>query len=108
MRNYEILPEDVVLENEKSLLSRREMEILILIAAGFENYQIAQIFRVTLSTTKKQIEKIYEKLNAQNRANAVFLACCHNLISPRDYNLILQTCEVAEFLKLLKNCSDKY
>ena len=50
MRNHEILPEGIILENEKNILSRRELEIIILVAAGFENNQIAKIFKVTLSS----------------------------------------------------------
>ena len=55
MRNYEILPNEVSLENEDKILSKRELEILILVAAGFENLHIAKVFKVTLSTVKKQL-----------------------------------------------------
>ena len=48
MRNYEILPKNLILENEKKILSRRELEIIILASAGLENNQIAVIFKVTL------------------------------------------------------------
>ncbi len=98
MRNHEILPEGIILENEKNILSRRELEIIILVAAGFENNQIAKIFKVTLSTVKKQLEKIYEKLHAKNRANAVFIACNHNLISLNDFNLIMKSSEMIDFI----------
>ena len=54
MRNYEILPNYINLENEDKILSKRELEILILVAAGFENLQIAKVCKVTLSTVKKQ------------------------------------------------------
>ena len=37
MRKYEILEPNIVLENENKILSRRELEVLILVAAGFEN-----------------------------------------------------------------------
>ncbi|MBR1942764.1 response regulator transcription factor [bacterium] len=102
MRNHEILPDNVTLENEKKILSKRELEIIILVAAGFENNQIAKIFRVTLSTIKKQLEKIYEKLNAKNRANAVFIAKTHGLISANDYNTVLNSPEVLKFLTYCK------
>ena len=102
MRNYEILPKDLILENENKILSRRELEILILVAAGFENNQIAVVFRVTLSTVKKQLEAIYQKLKAQNRANAVFIACLHGLISQKDYETVLKAQDVIKFMKSCK------
>lgn len=105
MRNYEILPETVILENENKILSRRELEILILVCAGFENNQIAEIYRVTLSTVKKQLEKIYEKLHAQNRANAVFIACFNHLISLKDYTTIIGNDEIVKFIGIYKKFS---
>ncbi|MBR2526101.1 response regulator transcription factor [bacterium] len=101
MRNYEILPKNLILENEDKILSRRELEVLILIAAGFENNQIAAVFKVTLSTVKKQIEIIYQKLKVQNRANAVFVACMHGLISQKDYETVVKAQDV---MKFMKNC----
>ena len=71
MRNYEILPNYINLENEEKILSRRELEILILVAAGFENLQIAKVFKVTLSTVKKQLEKIFVKLKAKSEAETI-------------------------------------
>ena len=105
MRNYEILPKNLILENENKILSRRELEILLLVCAGFENNQIAKIYKVTLSTIKKQLEKIYEKLHAQNRANAVFIACFNQLISLKDYNTILGTDDVVQFISLCRKFS---
>lgn len=101
MRNYEILPKNLILENEDKILSRRELEVLILISAGFENNQIAAVFKVTLSTVKKQIEVIYQKLKAQNRANAVFVACMHGLLSQKDYETVVKAQDV---MKFMKNC----
>ena len=102
MRNYEILPKDLILENENKILSRRELEIIILVAAGFENNQIAVIFKVTLSTIKKQLEAIYQKLKAQNRANAVFIACTHGLISQKDFETITKAQDIIRFMKTCK------
>ena len=98
MRKYEILEPNIVLENENKILSRRELEVLILVAAGFENNQIADIFKVTLSTIKKQLEKIYIKLNAKNRATAVFIAQKSNIISLKDYNAVLNSPEIIDFI----------
>ncbi len=102
MRKYEILHNDVSLENEEKILSRRELEILILVAAGFENLQIAKVFKVTLSTVKKQLEKIFIKLKARNRANAVFIGQCHGLISAKDYETVINCPAVKEFMNSCK------
>ncbi len=108
MRNHEILSKNIILENENRVLSRRELEIIILVAAGFENNQIAKIFRVTLSTIKKQLEKIYEKLHAKNRANAVFIACKYNLISVNNFNLVLKSAEIIDFIAHCKKFYQKF
>ncbi len=108
MRNHEILPQYTVLENENKIFSKRELEIIILIAGGFENSQISEIFHVTLSTVKKQLEKIYEKLHAHNRANAVFLAMYHNLISENDFNTVMNSAEIKSFIENNKNHFEKY
>lgn len=99
MRKYEILPTGIVLDNESKPLSRREMEVLILVAVGLENSQIANLFRVTLSTVKKQLERIYYKLKARNRANAVFIAQQYNIISQRDYEFVINLPVVSEIIK---------
>ncbi len=105
MRNYEILFEGIILENENKLLSRRELEILILVAAGFENNHLSVIFKVTLSTIKKQLEKIYEKLSARNRANAVYIAMIFGLISRNDFEIVLKAPEVVKFISSCKKFS---
>lgn len=98
MRNYEILHANLIFDNQKKLLSQRELEVLILVAAGFENAEMALVFRVTLSTIKKQLEKIFIKLKAKNRANAVFIAQHNNIISSHDYDVVLNSPDVADVL----------
>lgn len=94
MRKNDILSSKIILSNEYKILSRRELEVLILAAAGYENNQIADIFQVTLSTVKKQLESTYEKLKAKNRANAVFIAQYLNLISIEDFNMVLNSLKI--------------
>ena len=54
-------------------LTRREREILNLIRQGQRNKEIARALRIAESTVHKHIQNIFEKLNARNRAEAVFL-----------------------------------
>jgi DNA-binding CsgD family transcriptional regulator/GAF domain-containing protein len=52
-------------------LSKREAEILALVAAGKTNLQISQQLVISVKTVKKHLEHIFGKLNAQNRVDAV-------------------------------------
>jgi LuxR family maltose regulon positive regulatory protein len=58
-------------------LSKREMEVLALIAAGESNEQIAAKLFVSLSTVKTHINRLYRKLGARSRTQAV--ACAREL-----------------------------
>jgi DNA-binding CsgD family transcriptional regulator len=52
-------------------LSKREAEVLALVAAGKTNLQISLQLNISVKTVKKHLEHIFEKLNAQNRIDAV-------------------------------------
>jgi DNA-binding CsgD family transcriptional regulator len=52
-------------------LSRREVEILGLVAAGKTNPQISQQLAISVKTVKKHLEHIFRKLNANSRNDAV-------------------------------------
>jgi two-component system, NarL family, nitrate/nitrite response regulator NarL len=54
-------------------LSKREREVLNLMRKGQRNKEIAHELRIAESTVHKHIQNIFEKLNARNRAEAVFL-----------------------------------
>ncbi len=98
MSKVEILPKEFELTTENKILSRRELEVMLLVAGGFENSEIAEIFEVQLTTVKKQLERIYLKLQAKNRANAVFKAYFNSLISARDYSAVMNATRVKEIL----------
>ena len=66
----------------KTPLSRREREILNLMAQGMSNKEIARIFNIEERTVKNHITSILHKLEANNRTHAVILALRHNLIEP--------------------------
>lgn len=52
-------------------LSDRELEVLLLIADGYANQEIAQRLVVALSTVKTHINNIYGKLGVQSRTQAL-------------------------------------
>lgn len=55
-------------------LSTREHEVLLLIATGASNLEIAERLGVTLSTVKKHVSNVYGKLGVTSRTRAVALA----------------------------------
>jgi DNA-binding NarL/FixJ family response regulator len=55
-------------------LSAREREVLALLADGLPVSQIARRLYISESTAKTHISKLYEKLGAANRAQALMTA----------------------------------
>jgi ATP/maltotriose-dependent transcriptional regulator MalT len=55
----------------KSILTRRELEILRMIAAGYRNREIADKIFISLPTVKTHTSHIFEKLRVNNRDRAV-------------------------------------
>jgi DNA-binding NarL/FixJ family response regulator len=62
-------------------LSQRESEVLVLLAEGLGVSGIARKLFVSESTAKTHISKIYEKLGAANRAQAIMIAIRSGLLS---------------------------
>jgi LuxR family maltose regulon positive regulatory protein len=61
-------------------LSERELDVLALIAKGLSNREIAGGLNISLSTVKSHTAHIYDKLNANNRTQAVARARSLGLI----------------------------
>jgi two-component system, NarL family, response regulator LiaR len=61
-------------------LSKRELEILNLLAQGHSNQEIAAKLFVSLSTVKTHIQNLFEKLDVKRRIQAVEKAKRLNLI----------------------------
>lgn len=55
----------------RQLLSRREAEVMDLVARGASNREVAGLLFVTEKTTKNHLTRIYAKLGASSRAHAV-------------------------------------
>lgn len=55
-------------------ISRREREILRLIAAGLTNTEIADRLFVSVNTVKTHVKHIFSKLDVESRAQAVACA----------------------------------
>jgi DNA-binding CsgD family transcriptional regulator len=52
-------------------LTRRERDVLELVAEGMTNREVAQALHIAVGTVGKHLDNIYDKLNASNRAAAV-------------------------------------
>jgi DNA-binding CsgD family transcriptional regulator len=61
-------------------LSRREQEVLRLVAEGYSNSMIAARLHLSENTIKTYVENLLGRLNARNRAEAVAAASRQNLI----------------------------
>jgi DNA-binding NarL/FixJ family response regulator len=61
-------------------LTARESEVLILLAGGKTNNEIAEELHVSARTVERHIANIYAKIGARGRANATAYALTHNLI----------------------------
>ncbi|HET9849334.1 MAG TPA: response regulator transcription factor, partial [Candidatus Dormibacteraeota bacterium] len=61
-------------------LSRREQEVLRLVAEGYSNSMIATRLHLSENTVKTYVENLLGRLNARNRAEAVAAASRQNLI----------------------------
>lgn len=62
-------------------LSRRELEVLALIAEGLSNREIAQRLHISLSTVKGHTSQIFGKLAVNSRTHAVAKARTLNLLT---------------------------
>jgi two-component system, NarL family, nitrate/nitrite response regulator NarL len=65
------------------LISPRERQILVLVAAAFSNRQIASRLSITEATVKRHLRNAFEKLGAVSRIDAVNRAAAAGLIHTR-------------------------
>jgi len=65
---------------ETPQLTRRELEILQLVAEGYSNSQLAKMLWVTEQTVKFHLSNIYRKLDVVNRTEASRWAHLHGLL----------------------------
>lgn len=69
------------MSGESTRLSEREHQILLLLADGLAAQQVGRRLHISESTAKSHIAKIYQKLGATNRAQAVVTAMRIGLLS---------------------------
>lgn len=71
---------DAKLAGGHAALSLREIEVLELLAEGNSNKAIGQVLTISEETVKTHLKRLYEKLGAADRAQAVAIALRQQLI----------------------------
>jgi DNA-binding NarL/FixJ family response regulator len=66
---------------QQTLLSKREEEVLRLVAEGLTNKEIARRLIVTENTVKTYVTSLFNKLGVDSRAQAVAVAAHDGLLS---------------------------
>lgn len=64
-------------------LTRRELDVLALVARGHTNLEIARALRITERTAKGYLAKILDKLGLENRVQLATFALQHELVRGR-------------------------
>ena len=73
--NYQNLNQGLV-----EILTHREMEVLSLINQGYRNKNIAESLSISISTVKRHLQNIYQKLQVSSRTEAI--AFLHDHTAP--------------------------
>jgi len=68
------------LENTKSSLSERQLEILKMVQAGLSNAGIAAVLYISEATVKSHLQRVFKILGAKNRIDSVRKAEHFNII----------------------------
>lgn len=68
-------------------LTARQTEMLILLAKGYTQREIANELVLTRVGVQNHLRRIYDRLDAQNAAHAVYIALSLGLIPPGDFSM---------------------
>ncbi len=66
-------------------LSKREFELLELVAEGLSNQAVGQKLSISVNTVKYHMKSILQKMGAQNRTEAVMLAIRAGILKPETF-----------------------
>jgi HD-GYP domain-containing protein (c-di-GMP phosphodiesterase class II) len=66
-------------------LTRREVEVLRLVARGMSNKEVAQALVISPKTVANHVEHIYSKIDASSRAGASLFAMHHGLLPEEEF-----------------------
>ena len=66
------------------MLSARDLEVLLMVARGMSNHQIAVSLHLSEATVKRHLANIYPRIGVSSRGEAVSKALSKKWISARD------------------------
>ncbi|MFJ2702814.1 LuxR C-terminal-related transcriptional regulator [Streptomyces sp. NPDC087428] len=75
--------DDWVAQKPAGLISKRELEVLSLLAEGMSNAELAQRLFISVSTVKRHLTNVYRKLGAVSRVDATRRAEAAGLLPGR-------------------------
>jgi DNA-binding NarL/FixJ family response regulator len=67
-------------DGHENALSDRELEVVVLVARGFSNRQVARELHISEATVKRHLANIYEKIGVGSRSDAVRTALAEQWI----------------------------
>jgi ATP/maltotriose-dependent transcriptional regulator MalT len=67
-------------DGHENALSDRELEVLVLVARGLSNRQVARELHISEATVKRHLANIYEKIGVGSRSDAVRTALAEQWI----------------------------
>jgi DNA-binding NarL/FixJ family response regulator len=67
-------------DGHESAISDRELEVVVLVARGFSNRQVAKELHISEATVKRHLANIYEKIGVVSRSDAVRTALAEQWI----------------------------
>jgi len=80
-----VVPPSLLAEPDEAVgLSGRELEVVLMVARGMSNHQIATSLHLSEATVKRHLANIYPKIGVSSRGKAVSMALSRGWIRPRD------------------------
>lgn len=72
-------PQEPAPDPERDKLTRREIEVIGLIADGLNNKEIADLLFISEKTVKNHVSNLFKKINVTDRTQAAIFAFKHNI-----------------------------
>ena len=74
--------------DQSAALSQREREIVVLVAQGFKNKEMAERMFISEQTVKNHLHNIFDKLGVSDRLELALYAIHHNLHEALSFELV--------------------
>lgn len=71
---------DIQIASSRGKVSKREMDVLLLVKDGLRNPEIADQLGLSTKTVENHVRSILQKLGAKNRTEAVVIALRNSII----------------------------